>query len=264
MKDWNGNEIACAHSKGGVMVVSHPFDNLISSGCRPWPMPEIVQKLYQSRQVRAFSEDQLAVCTSGVGYYCDLQSIHSEDSITWSVFGTAAHAPRPQMAAWLVDLLKLLDLPDVQTERAEIFLWRRIPHPDTLVPGGPEIDVGIITENAFILGEAKWQSGVDAAQGKKKDKDQIQLRGEFLKKYGPYLFPNRSHFVVLGISLWPDAFVDTTPEGSTFRSAPWEHICSLTSHPLAEEVQRYFKWKKENTKLANNRLRATLNSAPEP
>lgn len=43
--------------------------------------------------------------------------------------------------------------------------------------------------NALILGEAKWQSEVGTAQGKKKDKDQIQLRGEFLKKYGMRLFP---------------------------------------------------------------------------
>jgi hypothetical protein len=245
MRDWIGKEITCARSRGGVLVVAHPFDNLISTGCSPWPTPEILQKLYQSRQIRAFSGDQLAACTSGIGYYCDLQSIHSEDAITWSVFGTVARSPRARLAAWLADLFALLDLPAVPTEDAEIFLWRRIPHPDTLGPGGPEIDVGISTADALILVEAKWQSGVGAAQGEKKDKDEIQLRGDFLKKYASRIFPNRSQLTVVGISLLPDAFADTTPEGVAFRSATWEDICLLTTHPLAEEVQRYFKWKWE-------------------
>jgi len=261
MKDWNQIEIACAHSKGGVLVTSHPFDNLIRTGCSPWPPPEIVQKLYQSRQIRAFTGEDEKTCTSGVGFYCDLQSIHSEDAITWSVFGTVARSSQSEMKVLLGDLFRLLDLPDLQDDDAEIFLWRRLPHPDTLVPGGPEIDVGISTANALILGEVKWQSGVGVAQGKMRDKDQIQLRGEFLKKYGPRLFPNRTVYVVLGISLFDDAFKDTTPEGITFRSTTWENICSLASHPHAEEVWRYFNWKKEHTRIANHRLQWSAEKA---
>lgn len=212
-------------------MLSHPYDNLICTDCSPWPPAEIVQKLYQSRQTRAFERDELASCTSGIGYYCDLQSIHSEDAITWSVLGTVARSSKESLEAWLNELFSHLELPDIQTKNPEIFLWRRIPHPDTLVPGGPEIDVGISTSNALILGEAKWLSGTGAAQGKKKDKDQIQLRGEFLKKYGTRLFPDRSHFVVLGISLHPDGFMDTTSEGVTFRQTTWEEICSIPIDP---------------------------------
>ena len=256
MKDWNQTEIACARSKGGVIVTAHPFDNLIRTGCTPWPPPEIVQKLYQSRQVRAFTGKDERICKSGLGFYCDLQSIHSEDAITWSVFGTVGRTPQPDLEAWIAELFRLVDLPGLQAEGAEVFLWHRVPHPDTLVPGGPEIDVGISTANAIILGEAKWQSGVGVAQGKMRDKDQIQLRGEFLKKYGPSLFPNRSVFVVLGISLFPDVFKDTTPEGIIFRSTTWEDICSLPSHPHAEELGRYYRWKREHTRISNNGLRS--------
>ncbi len=252
MKDWNNRDIAYAHSKGGVTVTAHPYDNLIRTGYyRPWPPPEIVQKMYQSRQIRAFSGEDKTICTSGLGFYCDLQSLHSEDAITWSVFGTAARAPQSELEAWLADVVSLLALSHLDTGGAEVFLWRRIPHPDNLVPGGPEIDVGISTSNALILGEAKWQSGVGVAQGKMKNKDQIQLRGEFLQKYAPKFYPSRSELVVLGISLFEDAFVDTTPEGVDFRCATWEQICSLSSHPQAEEVQRYFNWKKDHTKMAN-------------
>jgi len=150
IKDWNGKEIPLAVSKGGVRVVAHPFDNLIQTGCDPWPPSEIIQKLYESRQVRAFDGDQRAICESGLGYYCDLQSLNSEDAITWSVFGTVALSQKHLLEKWLGDLFHLLDLDDATTDKAEIFLWRRIPHPDTLVSGGPEIDFGIITRNTLL------------------------------------------------------------------------------------------------------------------
>jgi hypothetical protein len=251
MKDWNQNEIACARSSGGVTVTAHPFDNLIRTGCTPWPPPDIVQKLYQSRQIRAFSGENERTCTSGLGYYCDLQSVHSEDAITWSVFGTAARAPQSMLKTWLTDLIALLDLRGVSADHPEVFLWRRLPHPDTLVPGGPEIDAGISTANALILVEAKWQSGVGAGQGRLRDKDQIQLRGEFLLKYGHRIFQNRSEFAVVGISLLADAFRNTTPSGIAFRSTTWDQVCSLSSHPHAAELRRYLQWKKNHTKTAD-------------
>ena len=30
-------------------------------------------------------------------------------------------------------------------------------HPDTLVPGGPEIDFGVQTDDLILAGEAKWR-----------------------------------------------------------------------------------------------------------
>lgn len=251
MKDWNGREILCAKSRGGVTVTAHPYDNLIRTDFVPWPPPEIVQKLYKSQQISAFSGEEKKICTSGLGFYCDLQSLHSEDAITWSVFGTVARAPKSQLETWIADLMSILDLPNVSVAGAEVFLWRRIPHPDNLVPGGPEIDFGISTSNSIILGEAKWKSGVGVAQGKTKDKDQIQLRGEFLRDYSERFYPGRSELVVVGISLFADAFKDTTPESISFRLVTWEQICLIPSHPHADELRKYFKWKKEHTKLNN-------------
>lgn len=261
MLDWNDRIIPVAHSKGGVKAVAHPYDNLIRTGITAWPPPEIVQKFYKSRQSRAFEGKDLEIATSGLGYYCDLQSLHSEDAITWSVFGTIARSPQTILENWLKHLFRLIDLPDANTDNAEIFLWRRIPHPDTLVSGGPEIDVGITTSNTVILCEAKWLSGIGAAQGKAKDKDQIQLRGEFLAKYGTAIFPGRLHKVVLGISLLPDAFKDTTPEGVSFRTTSWQHLSALTSHPLANELALYFEWKRGNSLTPKNAKHKNANSA---
>ena len=101
----------------------------------------------------------------------------------------------------------------------------------------------------MILAEAKWLSGVGAAQGKARDKDQIQLRGEFLAKYSAVIFPERPHKVVLGVSLLPNAFKDTIPEGVSFRTTLWPSLCDLPSHPLAAELSRHIEWK-----LANSRM----------
>jgi hypothetical protein len=250
VKDWNNNEIVAVRSKGGVLATSHPYENLIRTGCTSWPPPEIVQKLYKSRHSEAFADKEKKIVESGLGYYCDLQSIHSEDSITWSIFGTVAHAPVSKLKAWLTEFFKLLNLDNVNTNDPEIYLWRRLPHPDTLVSGGPEIDAGIITANAIILVEAKWRSKVGSKQGKEGKKDQIQLRKEFLSKYGPRIFPNRTEFAVVGVSLFANVFQDTTPSGLLFRTVTWEQLCELGSHPHAKEVVTYFKWKKKYSKVA--------------
>ncbi|HPN86738.1 MAG TPA: hypothetical protein PKV11_06700 [Smithella sp.] len=255
INDWNENNISAAKSKGGVIVTAHPYSNLIKTDCEPWPPPEIVQKLYESRQIRAFSGEERNICISGLGYYCDLQSLHSEDAITWSVFGTISRFEQEKREAWLTDLFKMIQLPDANAKSADIYLWRRVPHPDNRVPGGPEIDVGILTENTLILGEAKWLSGVGTAQGKGKNKDQIQLRGEYLKEYGPKFYRALSQLVVLGIGLNKEAFVNNVPEGVIFRSITWEEICSLNTHPIAEEVERYYNWKVNNTKMFKKYVR---------
>lgn len=249
MKNWNGKEIPCARSRGGVIAATHPYHNLISTDCTPWPPPEITQKLYKSRHAGAFGDEDAKIASSGLGYYCDLQSLHSEDAITWSVFGTAARADTRIKEAWLSELFDLLNLPDIQTQKAEIYLWRRIPHPDTLVSGGPEIDMGILTANALFLGEAKWLSDVGGSQGKLKNKNQIQLRGEFLLKYGKTLFRDRPYLVVFGISLSQGSIKDATPDGIIFQSTIWEKVCALKSHPLYDEVNRYYEWKKANTQI---------------
>jgi hypothetical protein len=32
----------------------------------------------------------------------------------------------------------------------------------------------------------------------------------------------------------------------------YENLCSLESHPIAEEVKRYYAWKKANTKVVRH------------
>ena len=244
MKDWNGKEIPYAQSNGGVKVLSHPYDNLIQSGCSPWPTPEILQKLYHSRHISKFSESDSVICKTGIGYYCDLQSLNSEDAITWSVFGTISKAKKEEQIQWINDLFAILSIPEEKNESVEIFLWRRIPHPDTLVPGGPEIDIGIITSKSVIFCEAKWKSSLSKNQGVLKNKDQIQLRKEFFEKFGKKIFPSVSNFITVSIGLQDEKIIE-----NSYRTTNWREICDLLSHPEAKEVKNYYSWKVENSKL---------------
>ena len=163
MLDWRGTEVEVAKSKGGVLALASPWDNVVHGGVLPWPPAELVQKLYQSRQIRAFSGSDEVIATKALGFYSDLQSIHSEDAITWSAFGPVAYSQPPAHVAFAEALLRLIAVPSGPISAANVWLWRRQPHPDTLVSGGPEVDFGIQTDEVFILGEAKWLSSIGSS-----------------------------------------------------------------------------------------------------
>jgi hypothetical protein len=253
ISDWNGKKISALMSHGGVLALKNPFYNLISNNILPWPPPEIVQKLYISRHLRAFNDNDRSQLKEKLGYYSDLQSMHSEDALTWSVFGTIAHSEKEKQIAWVNDFLKLLNIKSSPTKHANIWLWRTTPHPDTSVSGGPEIDFGIQTTDTLVIGEAKWLSGVGQRQGKKKDKDQITLRKEFVEKYGNIIYPEISKFVILAISpyggLIHSSKVDLGRVNIYFRDLTWKEICDLKSHPWCDETKRYLNWKLKNSKM---------------
>src|SRR5262245_32123710 len=246
IRNWRDEPIEVAQSSGGVRAVVNPWDNVITTGIRPWPAPELIQKVYQSRQVRAFHGEEHRLATMMLGFYSDLQSVHSEDAITWSAFGPLIYANATLREAFVKDLLGAIGVPAVATN-AHIWLWRRLPHPDTLVPGGPEIDFGIQTDDLFLLGEAKWRSSVGAAQGVNRDKDQVTLRREFCEKYGRRILPTVKHFVVLGVS-WKGgvtAAAQTESAGVRLyaRDSTWQTLSDLSSHPCSNELRRYLEWK---------------------
>lgn len=250
IQDWRGRSIAVAVSSGGVLAVVDPWDNFVATGVRPWPPPELIQKIYKSRQGRAFSD---AASNVTLGFYSDLQSIHSEDAITWSVFGPVIYDRREAREAFVRDLFSAIDI-QASAEHANVWLWRRLPHPDTLVSGGPEIDFGIHTDDVFLLGEAKWRSPVGAAQGVNRQKDQLTLRREFCEKYGRRLLPNVRRFAIVGVS-WNGGMLprtDAEADGISLhaRDVSWRQIAAIDSHPCAQEIRAYLDWKAKHSKSA--------------
>jgi hypothetical protein len=237
MLDWNKKEIITAKSKGGKISVCNYENNLIIPSSLVWPHPDILKKLYRSNHSKDFDQASLEALSAKLGFYCDLQSLRSEDAITWSIFGTLTYFSKNQQVTFVNSLLKNIG-EELIVKDCLIQLWTRIAHPDTLVSGGPEIDFQIIGDTLVLLGECKWTAKVAENQGKQKNKNQIQLRAEYLENYGKQIFPHVNRQLVLIVG-------QTTPQNPVCPNITWEEICRNTQHPLKEEINRYYRWKKE-------------------
>jgi len=235
MKDWNGKEIRIEQSKRGKISVCDYKDNLIILPNSIWPHPDIVKKLYKSIHINAFDEHARFELSRKLGFYCDLQSLRSEDAITWSVFGTLQCFPKEKQVKFVNSLLARMKGVDkkLKVNDCLIQLWTRIAHPDTLVSGGPELDVLIVGDKLVVFVESKWKAKIAKDQGKKRDKDQLQLRMEFLQKYGNRMFHEATDSLVLLVGL-------SRPQNHNCPFISWEEICNKTHHPLRKEVKSYY------------------------
>jgi len=240
IENWKNDSIRIIRSRGNVIATFNPYDNLIKTDIPLFPTSEIVQKIYRSRQERAFQEED----KSSLGYYSDLQSINSEDAITWSFFGPIIYSEFAKKKEFTIELFSLLEI-DMDIEFSNYWLWRRIPHPDTLVSGGPEIDFAIQTQNTIVFGESKWNSGVGTKQGKLGDKDQIDLRIDFFEKYGKIIWPDIKQFVILGISNDKNITSGKISSNITLIDMTWDDLSKIKNHPCSNEYSKYLKWKKE-------------------
>ena len=198
--DWNDRTITLARSRGSVPVVCDFNDNLIREDRLPCTAGGR-KKLYESRQSRAFDATELAAATETLGFYSDLQSLNSEDAITWSYSGSFLAESPEARAAFLNWLLQQVDLGELAgSERCGIDLWRRIPHPDPPdLAGGPELDVVLDGDEAVVFLKAKWRSKEGAGQGR----SGTRIRGsrrDFLGSIGPRVYGDR-RFVVCGVVL---------------------------------------------------------------
>jgi hypothetical protein len=242
LKDWNDREVEAGQSKGGVLALADFSQNLMRDDGVPWPPAAVVQKLYESRQARAFPMNDIQILTRRTGYYSDLQSINSEDAITWSFFGTLASATETIRASFLDWLLQRLRF-DLKENSCSIDLWKRIPHPDTLVPGGPEIDVVLTGTRVVVFGEAKWMSPEGRQQGKMKDKGQLQLRMEFFEKYGRAIYGSKE-FLVLAIGEELLTAPSVSRSAVFLRALLWSDLAEWPGHPQLAEFRRYHAWKR--------------------
>jgi hypothetical protein len=119
-------------------------------------------------RLRGFPEPDRDRLKEKLGHYSDVQSLNSEDTVTWSVFG------RAHEEGWLNDMLADVFGPAERPESWKLSLWTRIQHPDTgVVEHGPESDVVIECGAWRYVIEAKWTSPITAH---KNGQNQIQMR----------------------------------------------------------------------------------------
>jgi hypothetical protein len=196
--------------------------------------------LKASGQVTAFESQDAIALKSCLGFYCDLQSLRSEDAITWSFFGNL----RDHAADFLNWLLPTIQVKSKPSETCNVWLWRRLPHPDTGKRSqGPEADFALVGDRSIVLGEAKWRDREKTKQGVLGDTSQMAMRRRSLVTLNDELGGGRQ-LVALGVVRTgtleeppPDA-----PEVST-RIIEWSELTKHDAHPLASEFRRYLAWK---------------------
>lgn len=231
------NEPKVIYSKGKSGAVSFYNQNLLIPDNVVFPTIEIISKLYKSKHLKDYSDESQKFLTKELGYYSDLQSIKSEDAITWSLFGFIAYQKDEIRLRFFNELLEKLKLKSDTS--CEIRLWQRLPHPETFVSGGPEMDVIIVGKNNLLLIECKWSSGIAKNQGKKKNKSQIEIRNEWKEKLGKKLFPNHAiHLLIVA-----NQQISTNELFVT-----WKEFTEFKNIPHKAPFEDYYKWKIEKLK----------------
>jgi hypothetical protein len=242
-----GSSVRIAQSASGVPVTTHPDDNLVRGNTFPWPAPELLQKFCASSRFRGATPEDDDAARSGLGLYCDLQSLNSEDAVTWSVFGILAYLPdleRSRIAGRLFSRIGLAP----PARNVACWLWRRLPHPEKPESNnGPELDFAFLTDSAFILGEAKWNSPIGVGQGIKKDRTQLDLRLEYCQHLGRRALPGIKQFVILGVGRLPGLLPDPVPpvDGITVQNLVWEEVVECFESPLRDELSKYLQWRQK-------------------
>jgi hypothetical protein len=244
MEDWNGRRVEAIRSRGGVFAFPDYANNLIRPEPVCWPPAEIIQKLYKTEKLWAFLGEDQELLSRKVGYYCDLQSVHSEDAMHWSYFGPLVYGAvedRQRFGCWLRSKLAL-NCGD--PNRCCLAMWQRVPHPDNGTPNGPEVDLVISTDTFTLLAESKWRSGEGRWQGVDGTATQLQLRQRFLARFGKSLFGD-VFLAVLYIVLDNSQFSSgNSSSGVPVLNIRWADLCDFSQHAYAAEVRRYYDWKR--------------------
>jgi hypothetical protein len=241
IEHWSGGFIDVAESKGGVLATLDPSQNVVRGGVRPWPPPELVQKLYASERWRGKTAQDDHAVRRCLDHYCDLQSLNSEDAITWSFFGPLIYGPQETRLDFATRLFANLNLPQPRT--AALWLWRRIPHPEKLAStGGPEIDFGIHTDEVVGLGEAKWNSGIGAGQGVARNRTETDLRVAYWGTLGLKAAPSVQRWVVLGVGRG-EAVLRAEHDTVTIHNLSWRRLIEFMPPALQPELSAYLAWK---------------------
>lgn len=237
-EDWNGRAIQVARSKSGVLATCSGRDSVMP-GSAIWPPAELVQKLTEAGRGQ-FGEAHEAV-QAGLGYRTPLQSINSEDAITFSFFGTLGHTGALTLS-WLA---AQAGLPDIVEERCQVSLWRRIPHPEKLTStNGPELDALLIGDRVVAIIEAKWMSGEGQGQGIAGNRSQMELRYDWLANHAPRIFGEDRKYLLVALAPVASLLRMPATESSVIPlSITWRDLAESGLHPSADEFTRYYKWK---------------------
>jgi hypothetical protein len=175
-----------------------------------------------------------------------LQSLNSEDAVTWSTFGNLVYLIPPERLVFVNRLLDAIGEPPV-ADPPTCWLWRRLPHPEKPESsGGPEIDFAFLTSSTLVLGEAKWNSPLGGGQGIDGNRTQLDLRIQYCEKYAPRALPSVHRFIVLGVGRTANVFDGAELRLDTpikIRALTWNRVVDCCDSEFRDELRMYLGWK---------------------
>jgi hypothetical protein len=259
INDWNERPIETEATSGGTVLIADVVDALMRPIAGIWPPPALVMQLGDGESRRyPFGDELREQVSRRLGHYCALQSINSEDALTWNFFGTLMYGPEEHRVGALNWMCELLDLPPEwqANTRCAIDLWRRIPHPYYPGTDGPELDAVLAGDRCVVFVEAKWLSPEGIGRGPDGSQvGQMHLRQHFFEKWGAGIYGDIGK-LVLGVGLTGQMTPDAGPGESAVavRSLTWAQLSGYDGHPNGDEFARYLAWKTENAPEAQRRL----------
>jgi hypothetical protein len=164
MIGWDGRTVGVCSSRGASAVpyVLDWEDNVLPPpDGQEWPASLL-------RQVRAyvarrswFSDGDADALAAKLGVISKVQSLNSEDAVTWSWFGTLALADPQARRRALQRLYDQIGLERRASAGIRIAQSPRVVHPNAPEsPHGPELDARIDDPGvALVYVEAKWGGG---------------------------------------------------------------------------------------------------------
>ena len=175
IEGWRGQKIAGARSRGAAVFAAVDWREMVldSAGDIETKAADVA-----GRAAAWFAPEAFTLLTSVSGRYSNVQSINSEDTVTWAAFGPRASA---RAVGAIVDLAFGAQSRPEQWSR---LFWERSTHPHTQkTTGGPEPDVTLCAENGWCyVIEAKWAADLDDKQGKDGDMTQLEMRADVARR----------------------------------------------------------------------------------
>jgi hypothetical protein len=246
---YDGFVIGGARSRGSGVFAAFDWRHLTLN-----PGPEIEAKAYKPSRIDSFDRTDHEDLSRLLGHYSDVQSINSEDTVTWSCFRGQS------VDRWIDAFVDEAFGSGGRSPWSRPILWDRRQHPDgTGTVNGPEADV--ILESPGTDGqawryvvEAKWLADLDGRQGADRTRTQVDMRLH-TARYGDIA---RNHSGVIVVCPSPKRYFRRggrkdvfsryfEPDGESYISKiatdaqviTWERIAALAGG----ELEEYLSWR---------------------
>lgn len=188
-----------------------------------------------------FDPEDSEALAQPLGRISKLQSLRSEDAVTWSWFGTLAACDGERRAATLAWLLEEVGVAWPVSTAVQMRQWERVPHPNEPGRPGPEIDaIADDPGGPLVFVEAKWDAplgtGKGAAVGVRDD--QVLLRQAALAS----TTQDGRRCLVLMVARAAMTTASYAPLPAVVATT-WQQLARCECHPHADEFREYLAWK---------------------